>query len=127
MAATRSVFNGGKWTPSRYKQFITSALRAAFRKWPPKFEVLKKAATERRLNPLTRKMAMHYLCAECQGEFPLKHVQVDHKKPVVDPKAGFVDWDTFIDRLYCEAKSLQVLCKPCHSLKSKKERKLRGR
>jgi hypothetical protein len=115
--------NGGTWTEARYKTFVVSALRAAFRRWPPKFKLLKSAATERRINPKTGKLAMHYKCAQCGGEFPLKEVQVDHIKPVVDPTKGFVDWDTFIERLYCEKRGLQVLCKNvCHKEKSKAER-----
>jgi 5-methylcytosine-specific restriction endonuclease McrA len=118
--------NSGNWTEGRYTTFIRSALRAAFRKWPPKFEVLRNAATERRINPKSGKLAMHYRCAGCGKEFPLKDIQVDHVKPIVDPKVGFVDWNTFIDRLYCEAKNLQVLCRDvCHALKSKKERATR--
>lgn len=70
---------------------------------------------------------MHYKCASCEAEFPMKKVQVDHKKPVVHPKDGFVDWDTFINRLYVEKSNLQVLCKPCHEVKSKSERAKRGK
>lgn len=119
--------NGGRWTEARYKSFVVSALRAAFRRWPPKFNVLKNAATERRTNPKTGKLAMHYVCAACKKEFPLKEVQVDHRSPVVDPKVGFVDWSTFIERLYVEAKKLQVLCKPCHKKKTNKEKARRGK
>lgn len=70
-------------------------------------------------------MAKHYLCVECKKDFPMKEVQVDHKKPVVNPKQGFAGWDTLIQRLYCEAKGLQVLCKVCHAVKTKQERALR--
>lgn len=118
--------NNGQWTEARYTQFIRSALRAAFRRWPPKFEVLRNAFTEVKNNPASGRMAKHYRCAECGNDFPMKGVQVDHKQPVVNPKQGFVDWDTFIARLYCEAKKLQVLCKGCHSIKSKRERALRN-
>ena len=120
--------NSGLWTEARYTTFIRSALRAAFRRWPPKFEVLRNAFTERKLNPKSGKMAKHYRCASCGKEFPLKEVQVDHIKPIVDPKKGFVDWNTFIERLYCEAKNLQVLCKDvCHKAKSTSERARRKR
>jgi 5-methylcytosine-specific restriction endonuclease McrA len=118
--------NGGRWTEARYKSFIVSALRAAFRRWPPKFDVLRNAATERRINPKTGKLAMHYTCQACKKEFPAKEVQVDHVKAVVDPKVGFVNWDTFIERLYVEAKKLQVLCKPCHKKKTNKEKAQRA-
>lgn len=115
------------WTEARFKSFVVSALRGAFRRWPPKFVVLKNAATERRINPASGKMAMHYTCAACKVEFPLKQVQVDHKLPVVDLKKGWLDYNTFIERLYVEARKLQVLCKACHKLKSAKERTARKR
>jgi 5-methylcytosine-specific restriction endonuclease McrA len=47
---------------------------------------------------------------------------VDHIKPVVDPIKGFQSWDIFIDRLFCEASNLQAICKPCHLLKTNKEK-----
>ncbi len=119
--------NGGRWTEARFKQFVISALRGAFRRWPPKFDVLKNAYTELKVNPLTKRLAKHYRCAECGGEFPLRGVQVDHVVPVVDPAKGFIDWTTFIERLYAEAKKLQVLCTACHKLKSAEERKQRGK
>lgn len=119
--------NAGNWTEARYRTFVRSALRAAFRKWPPKFAVLKSAATERRINPASGKLAMHYRCAACAKEFPAKLVQVDHVKPIVSVFAGFKTWDDYIDKLFCEAKNLQVLCKPCHAMKTAKERKKRAR
>lgn len=115
--------NGGRWTEARFTTFVRSALRAAFRKWPPKFDTLKAARTSARINPASGRMAMHYTCAACKKDYPLKNVQVDHIKPVV-PK-NFTTWDDFIARLYCEAKWLQVLCKPCHKTKTAEERKKR--
>lgn len=53
-------------------------------------------------------------------------MQVDHIKPVVDPKKGFTTWDDFIDRLYCESKNLQAICKGCHTIKTKQEREVRN-
>jgi 5-methylcytosine-specific restriction endonuclease McrA len=114
--------NGGRWTEARYRSFVVSALRAAFRRWPPKFDVLRNAFTEKRVNPKSGKLASHYRCASCQHDFPAKDVQVDHKQPVVATRQGFTNWDTFIARLYVEARKLQVLCKPCHKNKSSKER-----
>jgi 5-methylcytosine-specific restriction endonuclease McrA len=119
--------NGGLWTEARFKSFVISKLRAGLRWWPPKFRVLKNAATERKVNPKTGKLAMHYLCKKCKRDFPLKEVQVDHKNPVVDTKTGFVSWDVYVERMFVEDKMLQVLCKPCHKIKSDKERAKRGR
>ena len=52
-------------------------------------------------------------------------MEVDHIEPVVDPKEGFISWDVFIDRLFCERANLQAVCKPCHKVKTQKEKKKR--
>ena len=114
--------NGGEWTDSRFRSFVTSALRAASRRWPPKFKALKEAFVGRKTNKKTGKLAMHYKCAKCKKHFVAADVQVDHIKPVVDPKKGFLNWDEFINRMFCEIENLQVLCKPCHKVKTDKEK-----
>ena len=118
-------YNSGQWTEARFKSFITSALRTATQRWPPKFEALKQAFVDRKINKKTGKLAQHFSCASCKGEFVSKDVQVDHKKPVVDPKKGFQGWEIYIDRLFCETENLQVLCKPCHSVKTAQEKEQR--
>ncbi len=114
--------NGGEWTEARFKSFVTSALRAASRRWPPKYAALKAAFVGKQVNAKTGKMAMHYKCAKCKKLFVAADVQVDHIKPVVDPKKGFVSWDDFINRIFCEIENLQTLCKPCHKVKTDKEK-----
>lgn len=116
------MHNGGKWSEARYRGFIISALRAASRRWPPKFEVLKEAKTEKKVNKKTKRLAQHFLCAACQKEFTATNVQVDHIEPIIPPHTGFTTWDDFIKRLYCEKSNLQVLCKGCHLIKTKKEK-----
>jgi 5-methylcytosine-specific restriction endonuclease McrA len=114
--------NGGEWTEARFKSFVTSALRAASRRWPPKYKALKEAFAGKQVNAKTGKLAMHYKCAECKKLYVATDVQVDHIKPVVDPKKGFVSWDSFIDRMFCEIENLQVMCKPCHKIKTDQEK-----
>ena len=114
--------NGGEWTDARFRSFVTSALRAASRRWPPKFKALKEAFVGRKTNKKTGKLAMHYKCAKCKEHFVATDVQVDHVLPVVDPKVGFIGWDSFIDRIFCEIENLQVLCKPCHKVKTEEEK-----
>jgi hypothetical protein len=53
--------------------------------------------------------------------FQFKEIKIDHLNPVIDPTTGFVDWNTFIARLFCEATALQPLCSLCHKLKTIKE------
>ena len=112
--------NSGQWTKARFTSFVKSQLRGG--RWPPKYECLNLAKTGRKINKKTGRMAMHYLCNECGEEFPAKEVVADHIEPVVDPDVGFVDWDTFIERLYVETDGFQCLCKPCHKVKTDEEK-----
>ena len=52
-------------------------------------------------------------------------VAVDHIDPVVSPKTGFVSWDVYIERMFCEADGFQVLCHTCHGIKTQNEREER--
>jgi 5-methylcytosine-specific restriction endonuclease McrA len=115
------------WTAARKKAFIISVLRKGSRRYPPIFEALNAAKTEKKKNSFTGRLAQHYLCACCTRDFAATMVQVDHILPVVCPVKGFQTWDVFIQRLYCGTSNLQVLCKPCHSEKSKSETKERRR
>ena len=100
--------NNGQWTEGRFRGFVTATLRAGMRRWPPKWEVLKQACIGRKVNKKTKRIAAHYVCAKCA-------VQVDHILPVGSSKT----WDEYIERLFCEAGNLQVLCKACHNKKTK--------
>jgi len=66
-----------------------------------------------------------YRCAYCGELFGPKDIQLDHIKPVIDPQTGFVDWNTYIERLFCPLENYQALCKPCHKIKSENENKIR--
>lgn len=114
--------NDGEWTEGRYRSFITSTLRSGMRRWPPKWKALKAASTGRKVNKKTGKLAAHYKCAGCNNEFTSTNVQVDHISPVVDPATGFLSWDVYIERMFCETSNLQVLCTECHKLKTKEEK-----
>jgi len=62
----------------------------------------------------------------CEGIFGPKEVQIDHINPTVDPKIGFVDWNTYIERMFPEnANEFQTLCKTCHASKSSVENNIR--
>lgn len=119
-------YNGGAWTEARFRSFVVSALRSASRRWPVKYQVLKEACVGRYTNKETGKLAQHYKCAHCSEQFPAKLVAVDHIEPVVHTTEGFVSWDRFVERLFCEKEGLQVLCKVCHKEKTAKERKERN-
>ena len=108
--------------PTHQRRFIIAALRAATRRWPPKYNTLNAAKTKKKKNALTGRLAQHYRCNACKNDFPLKQVQVDHIVPAVDPATGFTNWDEYISRLFCDENNLQVLCKACHNIKTQGER-----
>jgi len=112
--------NGGQWTKARFTSFIKSQLRGG--RWPPKYQCLKDAQTEKKTNVKTGRLAMHYLCNECGNDFPAKEVVADHIDPVIDPDVGFTNWDEYIERLYIEVDGFQCLCKPCHKIKTDDEK-----
>jgi hypothetical protein len=57
--------------------------------------------------------------------FGPKEVALDHIEPVIDPKVGFTTWDSYIERLFCEADSFQVLCHADHDQKTQIEDAMR--
>lgn len=111
-----------EWTDARFKSFIISALRGAFRRYPPKQQCIEKAFTGIKKNPKTGRMCKHYRCSSCKEEFPRKEVVADHIKPIVDPKKGFIDFNTWIVRGFVALKALQCMCKGCHKVKTNEER-----
>lgn len=113
--------NGKQWTEARFNSFITSNLRRTTMRWAPIANCLKGARLSFGI----------YRCAQCKQEVPasikvggkrVKNVHVDHIIPAIDPDVGFVSWDSFINRLFCEADNLQVLCHECHMKKSDEEK-----
>jgi len=58
-------------------------------------------------------------------EFKRKELHVDHTEPVLDLEIGFVDWNTYIERLFCPVENLQALCKVCHGSKTMQEDAMR--
>jgi len=116
---------GGTWTQGKFDTFIRSLLRGGFRKYPPKYEVLKEAAVGKKINPASKRLAEHYRCATCKKDYPQKEVNVDHIQPVTDPVTGFQGWDVYVKRMFCSKSNLQVLCSDCHDIKTAEERELR--
>lgn len=114
-------YNSGDWTTARFNSFIKGGLRSISQRWPPRFKVLNAACVGTKVNKKTGRFAKHYKCACCGHEFPAKDVVVDHIESVV-PLTGFTTWDVVIERMFCEAEGLQILCKPCHKLKTAEER-----
>lgn len=97
------------------RAFIVGGLRQLSNRWPPKY-MARKAA----------KVAYGtYMCAGYKTDphkVRAKDIKADHIDPVVDPATGFVSYDTFIKRLFCEQTGFQMLCTKCHQNKSNDEK-----
>ena len=116
---------GGQWTRARFRSFIVSALRSATLRWGPKWACIDKAFVRLGPNPKTGRMCKLHRCASCAELFPKGDMKADHILPVIDPVEGFVGWDSYISRMFCEADGWQALCGPCHDRKTAAERAMR--
>jgi len=116
--------NNGEWTEARYNSFIKGALRAASVRWPPKYRVRKAAWIKRGVYKCAgyERRAHQVPVSRKEKGKRKNNVTVDHIVPIIDPNKGFETWDKVIERMFCEAKGLQVLCHQCHKEKTKKER-----
>ncbi len=127
MAKAPKTHNAGQWTAARFHYFIKSALRGASVRWPPKYEVRKASRVERgKYRCVGYKRRGHIVPASLPpkpgNKKRINNVQVDHVVPVIDPKKGFTTWDSVVERMFCEADKLQVLCHECHQKKTQDER-----
>ena len=113
------------WTDAKFKGWIISLLRRGTMRFPPRNDALRTAKTDKKINAATGRMAQHFKCAVCLQDYSAKNVVVDHINPVVLPGIGFIDWNTYIERMFCSVENLQVLCKTCHNAKSVLEKQQR--
>lgn len=118
-------YGAGTLTFAGRKALIISALRKHSMYWKPISKCRKDASVGRKVNKDTGRMALHYKCKLCGDEVSAKKSKVDHIKPIVGVE-GFTNWDSYIDAMYCEVENLQLLCKPCHDVKTKEERDARN-
>jgi 5-methylcytosine-specific restriction endonuclease McrA len=123
------------WTQAKFFGFLRSGMREKFNRWPPKYEVIKSAAQTmlakdehgNRVVFKTGKKAGEfktikmYACSECKQLFRQKEVQVDHIVPAGTLKS-FDDLGLFAEKLFIGEHGLQVMCKACHEVKTRKEK-----
>lgn len=118
-----------KRPPYNQEAQIRGALRRAFSRSPLVREVLEESRQEfpRFKNDGTRHKRnwVKRQCQVCQQWVSSSKIAVDHIDPVISVDHGKQDWNTFIDRLWCNTSgksNLQRICDPCHDAKTQKER-----
>jgi 5-methylcytosine-specific restriction endonuclease McrA len=106
----------------KFENWLQSHLRLASYKYLPRNNVKTAARVSRG----------RYKCAACGEVFKSGEVQLDHIVPVVDPIDGFprlpngeADWNTYIARLFVPESGWQVICRPCHTVKTNTENMVR--
>lgn len=101
---------------------IRGAIRRTFSRSPIVREVLMSGRREvPRFNKdgsRAKKDAVQYQCQVCNEWVGSTKVAVDHVEPVISVDDGFVDWNNFVDRLFCSKDNLQRICEDCHDSKT---------
>lgn len=98
-------------------EWIKRHIEALSYKWTPR-TAAKNAS--RRVSQLSDKRVKYqFQCNHCEEWFKAKETQLDH----IVPKGRYSKETFFVwlDRLFCQADGFQVLCIPCHKVKSAKE------
>ena len=102
-----------KWTTAKFWSFLRSGFRQKFNRWPPKYECLEKA----KRTVSGQRHRYEYQCAECEGWFKQKDVEVDHITPVGSLN-NYDDLVGFVKRMFVSTDKLRVVCKTCHKAKT---------
>jgi 5-methylcytosine-specific restriction endonuclease McrA len=115
-ATTVCSRNGGTMTESQYFSKIRSILRSGFRYWKPMQLTLE--AASRPSQSLNKRIKKEYQCAKCKKWYKRADVEIDHKEEC-GSLSSYEDIVPFIQRLTKEnIDAYQILCKPCHKLKT---------
>jgi len=113
---------------------LRSAWRRIFTRSPLAIEVLKegKRYVEKfnKGGERAKKDSMEYLCNVCKNWVKASvggkgNVAIDHIVPVIsveDTEGKIHDWNLFKVKLFCPKDNLQIICKPCHLIKTQQER-----
>lgn len=124
MKKTKSSKKNKKPAPWNLKTQVKGALRRLSSRTPAHKECMDNAIHLTIKGPRGGKQ---YICACCKKTFSAINVQVDHIEEVIPVNRSIdeMTWDEIINRIFCDISLLQVLCKPCHKIKTSKERKAR--
>lgn len=120
------------------KQYLKNAIRRASYRHPVRSAAVNAVKVPAPASWPNKRVKYVAPCATCKQLFELSDIQVDHKEPIIPvsgwpeaPKSALYDanggpcMNVLVYRTFVSVNSLQVLCKPCHKLKSQAENKTR--
>jgi|ERR1700677_524869 len=115
-----------KKTPFNQNSVLRGAIRRAFSRSPLLKEILNESRREvprYKMDGTRYKVdSVQRQCQVCNEWVGASHIAVDHIIPVIPIDGTFVDWNTFVDRVWCGCENLQRICDTCHQIKTNKER-----
>ncbi len=111
--------NANTMTEAQYFAMILSALRGTTRFWKPCLMALE--AASRPSQSTNKRLKKEYQCNHCKEWFKRKDVEIDH----IIPCQGITSYDRIVTWLMLAhvEEGFQILCKPCHRIKTNEERK----
>ncbi len=111
---------------AKERNLIKGSIRRVFSRSELRRQAIAKAQCAHR-DPNRKRVTKWGRCEQCQTLTPLYLMEVDHILPVIplDKTLDDMTWDEVVESLWCDSKNLQAICKDCHKLKTKEERRLR--
>lgn len=115
--------------PSNPKErnLLKGAMRRIFSRSDLRRSIIEKSIVKGYKDPKRKAVKFWAKCNECSKMEAKSNMQVDHILPVikVSETLDSLTWDQLVDRIWCDEKNLSVICKPCHSVKTRAENKER--
>lgn len=115
--------------PSNPKEqgLIKGALRRVFSRSDLRRSIIDNAIIKGHKDPKRKAVKFWVKCEECGKMEAKSNVQVDHVLPVIAVTETLADlsWDDLVNRIWCPANNLKIICKPCHKAKTNRENKER--
>ena len=116
------------------KQYMKNGIRRLSYRYPSRSEAIKLARLPAPPEWANKRVKWVCACAACKQVFELSDVQADHIEPIIPvtgwpeaPKStlyehnGGPDMNVLVYRCFVSPNKYQMMCKPCHSIKSKQE------
>lgn len=112
---------------ARERGLIKGAVRRVFSRSDLRKEAVESAKIEH--SDPKRRTKKWIRCKECQQPTPLWLAEADHVLPIVpvDSSLEEMSWDTLVNNLWCDIKLLDILCKPCHTVRTQAQNAERRR